>query len=212
MTQDREGLWAAFFSRQQLTEIQQAHFRIYYEQLVATNKLHNITAITDLAQVITDHFEDSLALRNAIEYSSLKGLGDIGTGAGFPGLPLKLIFPDLPLVLIEVNAKKRAFLQHLVRLFQLRGVVIEGLDWRTFLRQTHYDIDLFCARASLQPEELVRVYKPTSPYKEARLVYWASRTWQPSAPVQGYVQSSYEYQVGSKQRRLIFLSPAQRAG
>ena len=165
MSYDSESLWEEFFSRQHLTSPQKEQFKAYYSRLVATNKLYNITAITDLSQVITHHFDDSLALREFIDCSKLSGLADIGTGAGFPGLPIKLVYPELPLVLIEVNAKKRAFLQSLVDEFKLNDVIISELDWRTFLRKTDYQIDLFCARASLQTEELIRVFKPTSHYK-----------------------------------------------
>lgn len=203
MAQDSERLWEAFFSRQQLTSTQQAQFKIYYEELVTTNKLHNITAITDLEMVLTDHFEDSLALRSFVDCSTLRGLCDIGTGAGFPALPLKIMFPELPLILIEVNAKKRAFLQDLVQRLGFQYVEIEDRDWRTFLRQSDYSIDLFCARASLQPEELIRVFKPTSPYKAARLVYWASHTWQPSRAVEPYVRDIFSYKVGAKMRKLV---------
>ncbi len=151
MPYDSERLWEEFFSRQHLTSPQQEQFKAYYSRLVVTNKLHNITAITDLSQVITHHFEDSLALREFIDCTKLSGLADIGTGAGFPGLPLKLIYPELSLVLIEVNAKKRAFLQKLVDEFNLADVIISELDWRTLLRKTDFQIDLFCARASLKP-------------------------------------------------------------
>ncbi len=205
MSQETERLWEEFFSRQQLTSIQQDQFKEYYARLVATNKLHNITAITDLALVITDHFEDSLALSNFLDCSTLKGLCDIGSGAGFPGLPLKILYPELPLVLIEVNAKKRAFMQELVTLFQFNDVDILELDWRTFLRHTEYELDMFCARASVPPEELIRVFKPVSPYRSARLVYWASQSWQPSEFVRPFIADTFDYTVGVKQRKLVLL-------
>ncbi len=207
MLNDSERLWEEFFIRQKLSPVQQDQFKEYYARLVATNKLHNITAITDLATVITHHFDDSLALRNVIDCTTLQGLGDIGTGAGFPGLPLKLVYPDLPLVLIEVHAKKRVFLQELVDEFALTQVTISELDWRTFLRKTDYPIDLFCARASLRPEELIRVFKPSSPYNKARLVYWASQSWQPSDRVRPYIDKTYSYYIGQIKRSLVILSP-----
>lgn len=208
MSQETERLWEEFFSRQQLTVIQQDQFKEYYARLVATNKMHNITAITDLADVITDHFEDSLALSKFLDCSILKGLCDIGSGAGFPGLPLKILYPELPLVLLEVTAKKRAFMQEMVTLFDFNDVTILELDWRTFLRQTEYELDMFCARASVQPEELIRVFKPVSPYKSARLVYWASHSWQPSDLVRPYIADTFDYTVGVKQRKLVLFQNA----
>ena len=205
MINDSAALWQAFFSRHNLTLLQQEQFKLYYQLLVATNKLHNITAITDLNKVLTNHFDDSLALRSYIESTNPSGLADIGTGAGFPGLPLKLVFPELPLVLIEVNAKKRAFLQGLVDAFSLSDVTISEYDWRTFLRKTEYNVDLFCARASLLPEELIRVFKPSSPYKEGTLVYWATQSWEPSSLVGKFVVDTKEYEIGGVSRKLMFL-------
>jgi 16S rRNA (guanine(527)-N(7))-methyltransferase RsmG len=202
----QEQVWNEFFSRQHLTEAQQLQFRDYYTLLIETNRMHNITAITDLPRVINDHFEDSLALRELFDCSKLKGLGDIGTGAGFPALPLKIVYPDLPLFLLEVQAKKRAFLRQLCDYFHFSSVTISELDWRTFLRQTNFEIDLFCARASLQPEELVRAFMSSSPYKHSQVVYWASQGWIPSDQVEPYVDRTVSYSVGAKQRKLILLA------
>ena len=201
---DSESLWGTFCSRNSLTDRQLQLFKQYYQLLVDTCKLHNITAITDLNKVLTHHFDDSLALRSYIKQTSPKGLADIGTGAGFPALPLKLVFPDLPLVLIEVNAKKRAFLQQLVSTFELSDVIISEYDWRTFLRKTSYPVDLFCARASLRTDELIRVFKPSSPYNTATLVYWASEKWQPSTQVAAYVRDTQQYDIGVA-RKLVFM-------
>lgn len=206
MSHDSQGLWEAFFARHNLTTLQQEQFVQYYARVVSTNKLHNITAITDLTKVLTHHFDDSLALRSYIAQTKPSRLADIGTGAGFPGIPLKLVFPTLPLVLIEVNAKKRAFLAELVDSFGLTDVIISELDWRTFLRKTDYSVELFCARASLQPEELVRVFKPSSPYKESTLVYWASASWQPAPTVSQYLVNTEEYSVGGVARKLVFFA------
>ncbi len=208
MKYDSDTLWKEFFSRHALTSQQQEQFKEYYQLLVATNKLHNITAITDLKKVLTHHFDDSLALRSYIEATQPSGLADIGTGAGFPAIPLKLVIPELPLVLIEVNAKKRAFLQQLVERFRLTDVTISELDWRTFLRKTDYKLDLFCARASLSQEELIRVFKPSSPYNKGTLVYWASLNWQPSKKVAEYVVDTQEYEIGGVMRKLVFLKSA----
>ena len=206
MSNDSQQLWNKFFLRHQLSLAQQDIFQDYYERLVFTNKLHNITAITDLKKVLNDHFDDSLALSKSIDCSTIQGLGDIGTGAGFPSIPLKIMYPQMSLVLIEVNAKKRAFLQDLIIAFNLSHTIVSELDWRTFLRKTDYPLDTFCARASVQPEELIRMFKPSSPYKDGSLVYWASGLWQPSNEVFPFIKRRYEYTVGEKKRVLVFMS------
>jgi len=197
-------LWQSFASKAHLTDKQRTDFQHFYTMLVSANELHNLTAITDLEKVMNDHFLDSLALTSAIDCSRLTMMGDVGTGAGFPALPIKIMYPELPMVLIEVNHKKREFLETIVQELSFNNVKILDFDWRTFLRKTTYPIDLFCARASLQPEELVRVFKPSSPYAEAQLVYWASSAWQPSSVVKPYIKEDIPYDIADKKRRLIF--------
>jgi 16S rRNA (guanine(527)-N(7))-methyltransferase RsmG len=199
-----EETWESFFSRQSLSLHEQQQFRTYYKLLLEANDIHNLTAITDLNRVIADHFEDSLALRKFYDCSAISMLSDIGTGAGFPAIPLKIVFPQIPMVLIEVSQKKREFLEDLIKNLELSDMEIQAYDWRTFLRRTSYPISLFCARASLQTEELMRMFKPSSPYKDAELVYWASCHWQPTSPVGQYIKQQHEYTVDDKKRKLIF--------
>ena len=204
ISQEEEMLWQKFCDRQQLSALQVEQFKKYYLLLREANEVHNLTAITDLGFVIQDHFEDSLALRQFIDCHSLQTLADVGTGAGFPALPLKILFPHLRLVLIEVNHKKIDFLTQVADELNLDGITFCDLDLRTFIRKTDYAIDLFCARASLQVEELVRIFKPSSPYRHARLVYWASQQWKAHPSIFNYIEREEWYSIGTKQRRLIF--------
>jgi 16S rRNA (guanine527-N7)-methyltransferase len=204
ISQEEEILWQKFCERQKLSSLQIEQFKNYYDLLRLANELHNLTAITDLGSVIADHFEDSLALRSFIDCHSLRTLADIGTGAGFPALPLKILFPHLSLVLIEVNHKKIDFLKRVTEELHLENVTLCDLDLRTFIRKTDYAIDLFCARASLQVEELLRIFKPSSPYKHARLVYWASDRWKADPSILHHIEREEWYSIGNKKRRLIF--------
>ncbi len=201
---DEETIWQQFFQQASLTESQGEQFKKYYHALVEANDVHNLTAITDLEKVVTDHFQDSLALSAFLDCTQLKTIGDVGTGAGFPALPLKIAFPHLHMILIEVNHKKIDFLHSVIELLGLTHIELVDLDWRTFLRKTEYEVDLFCARASLQPEELVRLFKPSSPYRDAQLVYWASAQWVAPESILPFIKRDEPYQVGDKQRRLIF--------
>ncbi|MBA3954285.1 16S rRNA (guanine(527)-N(7))-methyltransferase RsmG [Candidatus Dependentiae bacterium] len=199
------SLWQAFKERTNLTDRQLEQFQQYYTLLKETNDIHNLTAITDFMSVLKYHFEDSLMLGQFVDCTKLSCVADVGTGGGFPGLPLKIKYPHLQVVLIEVNFKKRAFLKEVVALLGLTDVEISELDWRTFLRKTEYPVELFSARASLQPEELLRMFKPASPYKNATLVYWASKEWTPDAYVQSFITKEEQYKMSHKSRRLIFL-------
>jgi 16S rRNA (guanine527-N7)-methyltransferase len=187
-----------------LTKTQTDMFGRYLQLLIEWNNKFNLTAITDPKAIIQYHFNDSLALSKFIDFTTIQSTADVGTGAGFPGIPLKILFPHLHTTLIEVNNKKRTFLEHIVKQFALNNVTLYSHDWRTFLRSTNYPIDYFFARASLQPEELVRIFKPTSAYKDATLVYWASQQWVAEKIEAPFIEKEVSYTIDSKQRKFVF--------
>ena len=131
---------------------------------------------------------------------------DIGAGAGFPSLPLKLIFPNLKVILLEVNKKKQKFLSILIKILNLKDVQICDLDWRTFLRTTTEDVDLFVTRAALNELELCRLFKPACHYKHSLIVYWASEQWEPHERAEKFVREFKPYRLGHKKRKLVFMS------
>jgi 16S rRNA (guanine(527)-N(7))-methyltransferase RsmG len=187
-----------------LTQAQTTQLQRYMELLIEWNKKFNLTAITSPSAIIQHHFDDSLALSKHIDFSTIQATADIGTGAGFPALPLKILYPHLHMVLIEVNNKKRSFLEHVAQELQLDNITIYPHDWRTFLRSTDHKIDYFFARASLQPEELVRIFKPSSAYQHATLVYWASQQWVPGKVEAPFVEKEIVYKLESMQRKFVF--------
>jgi len=188
-----------------LTNQQLAQFESYLKLLITWNQKFNLTALTSPVDIILYHFFDSLAV-TTVNFSEIKSLCDVGTGAGFPGIPLKIMYPELALILIEVNGKKRLFLEQVIRDLELQNVIIYAQDWRMFLRSTHYELNYVCARASLQPEEIIRMFRPNSPYKKATFVYWAASTWLPAEKVKEYVNKEVLYKVGSKERKLVFFT------
>lgn len=179
-------------------------FERYLEYLIEWNEKFNLTAITDPDAICMSHFDDSLALMHHLDLNTVHCMSDVGTGAGFPGIPLKILFPHITTILIEVNNKKRTFLEHIIKELALENVIIYPYDWRTFLRTTNYPIDYFFARASLQPEELIRIFKPTSPYKTATLIYWASDQWIPQKSTSPYITQEIHYTVDTIRRKFIF--------
>ncbi|EEJ41817.1 16S rRNA (guanine(527)-N(7))-methyltransferase RsmG [Leuconostoc mesenteroides] len=109
-----------------LTTQQVRQFERYYELLVATNEHVNLTAITEKKDVYLKHFYDSLtvAMYEQKLKSSESTLIDIGTGAGFPSLPLKIAFPDLKITMVDALKKRVNFLQEVVDTLDLTGVEI----------------------------------------------------------------------------------------
>lgn len=107
-----------------LTDQQLEQFYRYYELLVEWNKVMNLTAITEMEDVVTKHFVDSLSLVKAVkdletaEYRIL----DLGTGAGFPGIPLKIAFPNLQITLLDSLNKRIKFLNEVISQLGLRKI------------------------------------------------------------------------------------------
>ncbi len=198
--------WVNFINKYNITEQQATQFKHYLDLLVEWNNKFNLTAITHEDEIIKYHFDDSLAISKHLDFQTLQTTADIGTGAGFPGLALKILFPHLHMILIEVNNKKRSFLAHVAQELGLENITIYAYDWRTFLRTSDYEIDYFFARASLQPEELIRVFKPSCIYKDAVLVYWASQQWKPEKLEACFVEKEIVYTLDTIQRKLIFFA------
>lgn len=132
-----------------LTDRQYEQFDQYYEILVEWNKVMNLTGITEYEEVNEKHFLDSLSIVKSCDMTNVSSLIDVGTGAGFPGIPLKIVFPEIKVVLLDSLNKRIRFLNEVIAKLGLNG--IETIHGRAedFAKKADYreKFDLCVSRA-----------------------------------------------------------------
>ncbi len=149
----------------QLSPRQLEQFSIYYQELIDWNQRVNLTAITEYEEVQIKHFLDSLtvtlAFKPPISNTDLR-LIDVGTGAGLPGLVLKILFPDIKLVLLEATAKKAAFLRHLYSKLKLDNIetIIGRAEEVAHLAQYREQFDVVLSRGVAPLPTLIELTLP----------------------------------------------------
>lgn len=132
-----------------LDEKQKQQFQIYYELLVEWNKVMNLTGITEYEEVNEKHFVDSVSIVKAINIDNVDNLIDVGTGAGFPGIPLKIVFPHLKVTLLDSLNKRIKFLDEVINRLELTNVETIHGRAEDYAKQKDYreQFDLCVSRA-----------------------------------------------------------------
>ncbi|MBU0629318.1 MAG: 16S rRNA (guanine(527)-N(7))-methyltransferase RsmG [Candidatus Margulisbacteria bacterium] len=134
-------------------------FNIYLHELIEWNNKFNLTSITDPEEIRKKHFEDSLLLLRSLELKQ-GSLVDIGAGAGFPGIPLKIICPNIHLTLVEATKKKTEFLAHLAARLGLKNVEVVWGRAEEVLSTRREQFDLAVARAVAELNTLAEYCLP----------------------------------------------------
>ena len=129
-----------------LSEYQLNQLDKYYNMLVEYNKNINLTAITEYDQVLLKHFYDSLTITKAIELTNQK-ICDIGTGAGFHGIVLKIAYPDLEITLVESLTKRCVFLNEVIKELDLKNIKVVNQRAEEFSQNNIEYFDIITSRA-----------------------------------------------------------------
>lgn len=139
------------FDEFNLNNYQLLQFQKYYEFLVQENRKYNLTSIVEKEEVYIKHFYDSIKMIDIIDFTKISNLCDIGSGAGFPGIPLKIKYPHLKLTIIEPTTKKITFLKQLTEILKLSDIELinERAEDEIINKREYYDVITARAVASL---------------------------------------------------------------
>ncbi len=131
----------------EITDIQENQFEVYYQFLIEYNKITNLTRITEKEDVYYKHFFDSLTLAKTLNLNEIESICDMGSGAGFPSIPLKIIYPHLKITIVDSLNKRIIFLNQLVEKLKLGNLNIIHDRVETFALNHQMHFDLVTARA-----------------------------------------------------------------
>lgn len=131
----------------QLTDRQLEQLNQYYQLLVEWNKVMNLTGITEEKEVYLKHFYDSLTIARIIDLKKESTLCDIGSGAGFPGMVLKIVYPDLKITLVDSLQKRITFLNEVVKQLDLKDIELVHARAEDFAKNNREKYDVVTARA-----------------------------------------------------------------
>ncbi|GGA47321.1 16S rRNA (guanine(527)-N(7))-methyltransferase RsmG [Paenibacillus physcomitrellae] len=203
-----------------LNEVQLEQFEGYYRELVSWNEKMNLTGITEREEVYIKHFYDSLSLAFYVDMNKVGSLADIGSGAGFPGLPLKLAFPHLQLTIVDSLNKRITFLQHVADELKLEQVKLVHGRAEDIARQSGFrdSYDLVTARAVARMAVLNEFCLP---FAKVGGMFAAMKGTDPSEEVKeaarsfkelkGKVKQSFQFElpVSDSSRHIILVNKVQ---
>lgn len=183
-------------------------FDRYLELLLKWNKAYNLTAVTDRREIQIKHFEDSLAPLPFLPTPCR--LLDLGSGAGFPGIPLKIGRPDLEVVLLDSNRKKVAFCEAVIRELKLPSMkAVKGRAEDPKIVRDLGEFDVVITRATLSLDEFLVIGGPFA-RKDGKMIAMKGKNWQNDGKnfKNWVIKEVFDYKLSENlgERRLLLFS------
>lgn len=181
---------------------QKEQFQKFYEMLIEWNKVMNLTGITEYEEVVQKHFLDSLAMVQVQEPMKVNSLIDVGTGAGFPGIPLKIAYPHMKVVLLDSLNKRIKFLNEVIKELELKDITtIHGRAeelGRDQLYREKFDccVSRAVARLSVLSEYCMPLVKENGyfiPYKSGKIEEEMEQSKKAISILGGKIESVYRF-------------------
>ncbi|MCD7737880.1 MAG: 16S rRNA (guanine(527)-N(7))-methyltransferase RsmG [Lachnospiraceae bacterium] len=198
----------------ELSELQKEQFFQYYDLLIKWNSVMNLTAITDFNEVCEKHFVDSVSLVKVLDVSKCVSLMDVGTGAGFPGIPLKIVFPQLKVTLLDSLNKRVNFLNEVIVKLKLKNISAFHGRAEDFSRKPEYreKYDVCVSRAVANMSTLseyclpfVKVGGYFVPYKSQKGLEEIGEAEKAITLLGSRYQKKVEFHLGEEEYRVLFL-------
>lgn len=201
-----------------LSDNQIHQFLKYYELLIEKNKVMNLTAITEFDEVIEKHFLDSLQIAQYIDLNKEVSIIDVGTGAGFPGLPLKIVFPEIEVVLLDSLNKRINFLNEVIdelglkKITALHGRAEDYGKNKEYREQFDYCVSRAVANMSSLSEyclPFVKVGGSFIPYKSGNIDEELENAKRAVFLLGGKIEKVERFALSDAQRSFVFIKKEQ---
>lgn len=197
-----------------LTDKQVNQFLKYFEMLVEKNKVMNLTSITEFDEVIEKHFVDSLQIAQYVDLTQEVSIIDVGTGAGFPGIPLKIAFPEIKVTLLDSLNKRINFLNEVIdelgleKITALHGRAEDYGKNGTYREQFDYCVSRAVANMSSLSEyclPFVKVGGSFIPYKSGNIDEELEQAKKAVFLLGGKIEKVEKFALSEAQRSFVFI-------